>query len=244
MRRRRRPPSHEWIRRRPRTRRASYRRWIVAAESGGYLRAFAGPDAVLLRLLRNGARDGRFGTKGVLRVDVGRGVDHVSGLARLGDGRIAAGGAAHNLNGDAYGDDAALYAFRACRRARSTRASGETGSLRCAFRERSPTRSLGSRLPPTAASLSAVPPTRSGCPRALRRPRTARPSLRRRWDRLPPRPVPLRADPSARRQADRRGHDEPAAAGLVRPAATRGRYARPDVRRRRRPRRDLVRKGT
>jgi uncharacterized delta-60 repeat protein len=86
---------------------------IVAAESGGYLRAFAGPDAVLLRLLRNGARDGRFGTRGVLRVDVGRGVDHVSGLARLGDGRIAAGGAAHNLNGDAYGDDAALYAFRA-----------------------------------------------------------------------------------------------------------------------------------
>ncbi|HWL32187.1 MAG TPA: hypothetical protein VNP89_01175 [Gaiellaceae bacterium] len=86
---------------------------IVAAESGGYLKPFAGPDAVLLRLRPSGVRDRRFGTNGVLRVDVGRGVDRVSGVARLEDGRIAAGGAAHNLNGDAYGDDAALYAFRA-----------------------------------------------------------------------------------------------------------------------------------
>ncbi len=84
----------------------------MAAESGGFRTAFAGPDAVLLRLLPSGGRDRRFATGGVVRVSVGRGVDHVSGAARLADGRLVAGGAAHNLNGDDVGDDAALYAFR------------------------------------------------------------------------------------------------------------------------------------
>ena len=88
-------------------------RLIVAAETGGYRRPFAGPDAVLLRLLPGGGRDKAFGTGGVVRVSVGRGIDYVSGAARLADGRLLAGGAAHNLNADDSGDDAALYAFRA-----------------------------------------------------------------------------------------------------------------------------------
>ena len=88
-------------------------RLLVAAESGGFRKPFAGPDAVLLRLLPNGGRDKTFGTGGVVRVSVGRGVDYVSGAARLADGRLLAGGTAHNLNADDSGDDAALYAFRA-----------------------------------------------------------------------------------------------------------------------------------
>jgi uncharacterized delta-60 repeat protein len=86
---------------------------VVAAESGGHVQPFLGPDAVLLRLRRNGARDRTFGRDGTLRVSIGRGDDSVSGVVRLADGRLVAGGAAGNLNGDAYGDDAALFAFRA-----------------------------------------------------------------------------------------------------------------------------------
>lgn len=86
---------------------------VVAAESGGHLEAFLGPDAVLLRLRPNGARDRTFGVNGVLRVSIGRGDDFVSGVARLPDKRLVVGGAADNLNGDAYNDDVRLYAFRA-----------------------------------------------------------------------------------------------------------------------------------
>ena len=86
---------------------------IVAAESGGFLKPFLGPDALLLRLRPNGTRDRTFGRDGALRVSVGRGEDHVSGVTRLASGLLVAGGAARNLNADAYNDDGALYAFRA-----------------------------------------------------------------------------------------------------------------------------------
>jgi len=86
---------------------------LVAAESGGRLKAFLGPDAVLLRLRPNGRRDRTFGANGVLRVSIGRGDDEVSGVTQLPNRRLLVGGAADNLNGDAYNDDVALYAFRA-----------------------------------------------------------------------------------------------------------------------------------
>ena len=85
---------------------------VVAAESGGRVKPFLGPDAVLLRLTANGALDRTFGQGGITRIDVGRGSDHVAGAAATPQGLIVAGGAAENTNGDAYGDDAAVYAFR------------------------------------------------------------------------------------------------------------------------------------
>ena len=68
---------------------------------------------MLLRLRPNGSRDRTFGANGVLRVSIGRGDDFVSGVARLPGKRLVVGGAADNLNGDAYNDDVVLYAFRA-----------------------------------------------------------------------------------------------------------------------------------
>jgi uncharacterized delta-60 repeat protein len=87
-------------------------RLLVAVESGGRPQAFFGPDAALLRLRPDGTRDRTFGNEGVLRVRVGRGNDHVSGVARLTDRRLVGGGAAENLNADQHGDDVAMYAFR------------------------------------------------------------------------------------------------------------------------------------
>ena len=86
---------------------------LVAAESGGHLEAFKGPDAVLLKLRRNGAPDMRFGRGGVLRVSIGKGDDGVSGVARLPDGSLVVGGAAGNLNADQYGNDVSVFAFKA-----------------------------------------------------------------------------------------------------------------------------------
>jgi uncharacterized delta-60 repeat protein len=86
---------------------------VVAAESGGHLEGFEGPDAVLLKLRRNGAPDARFGRGGVLRVSIGQGDDGVSGVARLQDGSLLVGGAAGNLNADQYGNDVAVFAFKA-----------------------------------------------------------------------------------------------------------------------------------
>jgi uncharacterized delta-60 repeat protein len=100
---------------------------LLAAESGGHLEPFLGPDAVLMRLRRTGARDRSFGRDGSLRVSIGRGDDEVSGVARLADGRLVAGGAAANLNADAYGDDVALYAFRASATGRLDRTFGGDG---------------------------------------------------------------------------------------------------------------------
>jgi uncharacterized delta-60 repeat protein len=77
------------------------------------LKPFHGPDALLLRLRPNGARDRTFAQEGALRVSIGRGEDHVSGVARLDGGVLVAGGVAWNVNADAYNDDGALYAFRA-----------------------------------------------------------------------------------------------------------------------------------
>jgi uncharacterized delta-60 repeat protein len=85
---------------------------LVAADSGGKRRPFRGPDAVLLKLRRNGTPDRSFGRAGVLRVSVGRGDDSGSGLARLADGSLVGGGAAANLNADAYANDVAVFAFR------------------------------------------------------------------------------------------------------------------------------------
>ena len=100
---------------------------IVAAESGGHLQAFKGPDAVLLKLHRNGAPDARFGRGGVLRVSIGKGDDGVSGVARIRDGSLLVGGAAGNLNADQYGNDVAVFALKARANGRLDQRYGRRG---------------------------------------------------------------------------------------------------------------------
>jgi uncharacterized delta-60 repeat protein len=121
---------------------------VVAAESGGHVDAFLGPDAALIRLRADGSRDRRFGREGTLRVSIGRGDDLVSGVARLADGRLVAGGAATNLNGDQYGDDVALHAFRASAAGRLDRTFGGDGVASV----RVPTRSFITTLAGVAAA--------------------------------------------------------------------------------------------